>query len=686
MAGVARGIDALTTCACVADVARGTLKSVLERRLTVRLYLCHFVKVRTVSGEFGISSLSLIYFNMPALSKICPLCSSVEHCRRFVCKKCGYVFAKSAVVTKKTVVRQKRECEPLEESNKRKEHVRQCVARKRADETEHDTCISRDTNKQSMARKRARETEHYTCTRRDTNKRSMARKRATETEHDTCTRRDTNKQSMARKRAKETEHDTCTRRDTNKQNMARKRADETEHDTCTRRDANKQNMARKRADETEHDTCTRRDTNKQNMARKRADETEHETDKRRAKNRHLMANSRAECKPIDVVIHQFQTKVKLGPEYVCTCCHRMMYKQNVVPFKPTKYTKASDELLCKVTKHSYVSFDEWVCTTCNGSLCKGSLPAQSKANGMQVESVPPELSCLNPLELRLISLRVPFMKMVALPSGKQRCIHGPAVNVPSKLDKVCTMLPRLPSQCELVPLKLKRKLSYRAHYMYDYVSPEKVTNALKWLKANNPLYADVNIEDNWLDSALADDVELTTSMLEQPEAMDDSSNEPESNNHEQLVNTYGDNVSNDEQCISNPVIICTDMLKAFVKQYGFSVHDMPGDGDCLFSAVAYQLQNVGHNVNKSSLRQLVANYLSDHVDEYCPFVPEPLESNDGYNADNSPLDVEDEYIKSITDPVVQQELRWQKYLKGLRGNAWGDSIAIAAMCNMFDVS
>ena len=82
------------------------------------------------------------------------------------------------------------------------------------------------------------------------------------------------------------------------------------------------------------------------------------------------------------------------------------------------------------------------------------------------------LSNLNLLELRLISLRVPIMKMVALPSGKQRCIHGPAVNVPSKVDTICTVLPHLPSETELVPLKLKRKLAYTGHYMYDYISPD----------------------------------------------------------------------------------------------------------------------------------------------------------------------------------------------------------------------
>ena len=88
--------------------------------------------------------------------------------------------------------------------------------------------------------------------------------------------------------------------------------------------------------------------------------------------------------------------------------------------------------------------------------------------------------------------------MVALPSGKQRCIHGPAVNIPSILDRICTMLPRLPSESELIALKLKRKLAYRGHYMYDYISPERVMNALVWLKTNNPLYANIDINDNWL--------------------------------------------------------------------------------------------------------------------------------------------------------------------------------------------
>ena len=125
------------------------------------------------------------------------------------------------------------------------------------------------------------------------------------------------------------------------------------------------------------------------------------------------------------------------------------------------------------------------------------IACSSQANSLELEDIPAELSDLNVLEKRLISLQIPFMKMVALPRRKQQAIHGPAVNVPTSLAPVCTLLPRIPSQVQLVALKLKRKLSYRGHYMYDYVRPAKVLVALQWLIANNPLYRDVLINDNW---------------------------------------------------------------------------------------------------------------------------------------------------------------------------------------------
>ena len=52
----------------------------------------------------------------------------------------------------------------------------------------------------------------------------------------------------------------------------------------------------------------------------------------------------------------------------------------------------------------------------------------------------------------------------------------------------------------MIPFKLKRKLCYKGHYLYDYVRPDKVMTALKWLKANNPLYSSIDIDDKWIDN------------------------------------------------------------------------------------------------------------------------------------------------------------------------------------------
>ena len=514
-------------------------------------------------------------------------------------------------------------------------------------------------------------------------------------------RRKSKRIAMQSKRALETACETTLRQSKDNVRQAQKRALETESESWQRKELNKARNARKRALETEQDSMVRKKQDKACTAKKRALESEYESKLRKDQDKARNAKKRAAIVTTNQAISSFLTKARLGPECVCVCCNRIMYRQNVVSFNKFKYIKVTKELLEQMfpSQNSYVSSDgkQWVCKTCDGSLSKGNMPVQAKANGLQLCSIPPELSNLNALELRLISLRVPFMKMVALPSGKQRCIHGPAVNVPSNLDSICTMLPRLPTESELIALKLKRKLAYRGHYMYDYISPEKVMAALMWLKSNNPLYANIDINDNWLEESLANDADLFAGLIKQPDTNENSSTIDDSSNTEpctqdQILNDCDHVHSEPTNTASNPTInntltAATNRLQALARSNNFIVHDVPGDGNCLFNAIAYQLRSLGMTVNNTSeFRNVVANNLEENSEFYRDFLAQPMASNDSYNADTEAPTEQDAYICTIADPEQQAELRWTNYLGRLRNGAWGDHMAIQGIANVFNVA
>ena len=127
---------------------------------------------------------------------------------------------------------------------------------------------------------------------------------------------------------------------------------------------------------------------------------------------------------------------------------------------------------------------------------------------MDLEEIPDELKDLNNLELHTISKRILFMKLVKLPQGKQKGIKGAAVNVPADLGPACTLLPRIPTDAHIISLKLKRKLEYRQAYLHDTIRPEKVISALHYLKNNNPLYRDIEINEDWIQTWQEMDQEL----------------------------------------------------------------------------------------------------------------------------------------------------------------------------------
>ena len=49
--------------------------------------------------------------------------------------------------------------------------------------------------------------------------------------------------------------------------------------------------------------------------------------------------------------------------------------------------------------------------------------------------------------------------------------------------------------------------------MDDYVTPKKILNTLRWLKVHNPLYANVQINEEWAHNAETNDQDLYASLI-----------------------------------------------------------------------------------------------------------------------------------------------------------------------------
>ena len=205
---------------------------------------------------------------------------------------------------------------------------------------------------------------------------------------------------------------------------------------------------------------------------------------------------------IDDAVKNFKAECKKQPIYICTSCHRLLWRKGVHKFSMEKYDKIKNETKHLVLHEKYrmhsIDGSTYICHTCHGALKLGRIPAQSKANRMTLDEIPDELKDLNTLELHIICKRILFMKLVKLPRGKQKGIRGAAVNVPADLGPACNLLPRLSADAHIVSLKLKRKLEYKQAYLHDTIRPEKVITALHHLENNNPLYGDIEINEDWI--------------------------------------------------------------------------------------------------------------------------------------------------------------------------------------------
>ena len=85
----------------------------------------------------------------------------------------------------------------------------------------------------------------------------------------------------------------------------------------------------------------------------------------------------------------------------------------------------------------------------------------------------------------------------------------------------------------------------------------KPLDALRFLKAQNPLYCDIEINDQWFEEAVANDDEL--GMCLNDETMDTESDQPETEN----------------EPTSDELSLALHKLKYLALENGFTIYDVP---------------------------------------------------------------------------------------------------------------
>ena len=113
---------------------------------------------------------------------------------------------------------------------------------------------------------------------------------------------------------------------------------------------------------------------------------------------------------------------------------------------------------------------------------------------LKVCELPKEFRDIRRLEWVLVARQLLFKKINIIPKGQSPKLKGALGNIPIDVIDVCNALPRPTDSNGIIIVKLKRKLQHRGHVYFESVRPNFILRFFQYLKLNNPLYHDIEID------------------------------------------------------------------------------------------------------------------------------------------------------------------------------------------------
>ncbi|XP_030578831.1 uncharacterized protein LOC115775437, partial [Archocentrus centrarchus] len=314
-----------------------------------------------------------------------------------------------------------------------------------------------------------------------------------------------------------------------------------------------------------------------------------------------------ELKNFEVVMRHFLEKVETGTEFVCCVCYRLFFKKQVLKCNKDCYRgrQETSEMADKCISDKYLHKcnmecnmpceilatargELWICYSCHYKIKKAHMPPECYINNLELDDIPEDLRCLNSLEQHLIAPHIAFMKLLALPKGGQNGVHGPITCVPANVAQTTNLLPRLDMDGSLLRVKLKRKLTYKGYYKYQFVDSNQIKQALRYLKRVNKYFKDINFNEAWLNEFVKeqgeDDIFNQETIANKDQNVDGDLNEKTEENDEDAPETAGvDELLHDRQqhCMfQDTCLMPVDIGQEVLDQYFEDVLNLaPAEGN-----------------------------------------------------------------------------------------------------------
>ncbi|CAB3992941.1 ATP-dependent DNA helicase PIF1 [Paramuricea clavata] len=331
-------------------------------------------------------------------------------------------------------------------------------------------------------------------------KEHVKQKFSAETEHEKQSRLQNARKYKKAKQAAETEIEKQTRLGNARVYRKAKRALETEHEKQSRLQNARNYKKAKQAAETETRKQTRLENAREYRKAKQASETEHEKQTTLGDVRNHQSanqNKRKRLCASTQIINQQDYLNKFDIEKDGSIHEQSWAKNNI-----NKFSKSIEFFInqCTICQEAWPlnskprSPNCYICPRCARDT--KSPRKFSLENSMIPSPVPTELQNLTQVEEMLIARALPIMRVYITPGG-QRGYSGHCVNLPQNVKELATSLPRYPKDLSVIIVKVKGKDN---SFRDVSVRREKVHNALLWLVQNNPHYAELEINENALNS------------------------------------------------------------------------------------------------------------------------------------------------------------------------------------------